>query len=118
MKRCTQYVVGAVKIPVYAKLTPNHINVELADYARAALQGGAKGVSYSNTISSLGRIFPNAMPFPQIGRKRLSLPSNGYSGTAIRPIILAGMCKIRAAFAKEELSILGIGGIESADTAL
>ncbi|CAL5992465.1 Sulfide_dehydrogenase [Hexamita inflata] len=118
LARCTKYVTDVVKIPVYPKLTPNHIQGDIDEYAKAAKNGGAVGVSYSNTISSLARIFPNGYPFPQIGSKRLSLPSNGYSGAAIRPIVLAGVCKIRAKFQKEELSILGIGGIESADTAL
>ena len=86
---------------MYPKLTPNHYYGELDVYAKAALQGGAVGVSYSNTISNLGRVFPNGYPYPQVGKNRFSLPSNGYSGTAIRPIVLAGVCKIRSEFQPE-----------------
>lgn len=64
LARCTKYVTDVVKIPVYPKLTPNHIQGDIDEYAKAAKNGGAVGVSYSNTISSLARIFPNGYPFP------------------------------------------------------
>lgn len=86
---------------MYAKLTPNHYQGELDVYAQAALRGGAAGVAYSNTISNLAKVFPNGYPYPQVGTKRISLPSNGYSGSAIRPIVLAGICKIRSALNPE-----------------
>lgn len=54
----------AVKIPVFPKLTPNHYYGELDEYAKASLEGGAAGVTYSNTISSVAKIFPNGLPYP------------------------------------------------------
>ena len=118
IERVTRYVVEACTIPVFVKLTPNTVAGHIDDHAEAARRGGAHGVSYSNTVSALAKIFPNGLPYPQVGRNRSNIPSMGYSGSAIRPIVLAGLAKISARFNKEQLSIMGIGGVEDANTAL
>ena len=42
------WVKGATKIPFWAKMTPNITHIE--DPSRAALRGGAQGISLINTL--------------------------------------------------------------------
>ncbi|KAL0240978.1 hypothetical protein GEMRC1_006214 [Eukaryota sp. GEM-RC1] len=120
VKRITQYVSAVVSIPVYTKLTPNV--GELDEFAYAAkmgiVEGKLGGVTFSNTFSGLASIMPNGLPWPQVGVSRKMLDSYGISGTTIRPLVLAGLVKIRGRLSKEELTVLGVGGVESAWTAL
>ncbi|KAL0215037.1 hypothetical protein P9112_007221 [Eukaryota sp. TZLM1-RC] len=118
--RITNWVSSAVDIPVYTKLTPN---VEpIADFAKAAragiVEGKRGGVTFSNTFSGLAGIMPNGLPYPQVGKSRTMLESYGISGTTIRPFVLAGLVSIRQALSPSQLSILGVGGVENAKSAL
>lgn len=125
VERTTRYVTEVVHIPVFPKLTPNTIQGNIEDYAMAAVRGGATGVSYSNTISVIPKIQLDGSGYPLIGAEgtfRMNIPSGGYSGTSIRPIVLNGVARIWRKYVEEGLEkdhyILGIGGIDSSDAAM
>ena len=114
IKRITKYVIEvAGGKPVYPKLTPNVTNI--VDLAKAAKEGGANGISTINTVSGIAKFYPDGTPLPQVGKKKLVL-SGGMSGDQIRPIALRAIAKIYQAL--PQFTILGIGGIWNADTAM
>ena len=51
MKNICSWVREAIKLPFFAKLTPNVTNIVVI--ARAAKEGGADGVTAINTVSGL-----------------------------------------------------------------
>jgi dihydropyrimidine dehydrogenase (NADP+)/dihydropyrimidine dehydrogenase (NAD+) subunit PreA len=109
------WVSAAAKKPVWAKMTPNITHIE--DPTRAALRGGAQGVSAINTIRSvMGVNLETLRPEPTV--EGYTTPG-GYSSKAVKPIALR-MCMeiatlIRAEFPGRTLS--GLGGIESGEDA-
>jgi dihydroorotate dehydrogenase subfamily 1 len=109
------WVAAAAKKPVWAKMTPNITHIE--DPTRAALRGGAQGVSAINTIRSvMGVNLETLRPEPTV--EGYTTPG-GYSSKAVKPIALR-MCMeiatlIRAEFPGRTLS--GLGGIESGEDA-
>jgi len=105
------WVAEATKKPVWAKMTPNITRIE--DPSRAALKGGATGISAINTIRSvIGVNLETLRPEPTV--EGFTTPG-GYSSVAIRPISLRMTMEIatmmRAEFPDRTLSSLG--GIES-----
>jgi dihydroorotate dehydrogenase subfamily 1 len=111
MEEVCRWVMGATKIPVWAKLTPNVTSI--AAGADAALRAGCDGVSAINTILSvMGVDLETLRPEPSV--EGYTVPG-GYSCTAVKPIALR-MVKdcaevIRAKYPDRSLS--AIGGIES-----
>jgi dihydroorotate dehydrogenase subfamily 1 len=109
------WVSSVAKKPVWAKMTPNITHIE--DPTRAALRGGAQGVSAINTIRSvMGVNLETLRPEPTV--EGYTTPG-GYSSKAVKPIALR-MCMeiatlIRAEFPDRTLS--GMGGIESGEDA-
>ena len=109
------WVASAAKKPVWAKMTPNITHIE--DPTRAALRGGAQGVSAINTIRSvMGVNLDTLRPEPTV--EGYTTPG-GYSCKAVKPIALR-MCMeianlIRSEFPGRTLS--GLGGIETGEDA-
>src|SRR5579872_214598 len=105
------WVMGAAKVPVWAKMTPNVTHIE--DPSRAALKAGATGISAINTIRSvIGINLDTLRPEPSV--EGFTTPG-GYSCKAILPIALR-MCMEVATLIRDEFperSLSGIGGIES-----
>lgn len=111
MNEVCGWVMGAAKLPVWAKLTPNVTSI--AGGAEAALSAGCQGVSAINTILSVtGVDLETLRPEPTV--EGYSTPG-GYSCMAVRPIALRMVKeiaeRIRDKFPGRSLS--GIGGIES-----
>lgn len=102
----TKEVKGAVRIPVFPKLTPNVKDiVALAD---AAHKGGADGVVAINTVRAMA-ISPEAkMPI-------LANKIGGLSGTAIRPI---GVRCVYEIWKDVPIPVIGVGGVSSGMDAL
>jgi dihydroorotate dehydrogenase subfamily 1 len=105
------WVMAAAKKPVWAKMTPNVTRI--TDPSRAALRGGAQGVSAINTIRSvMGVNLDTLRPEPTV--EGFTTPG-GYSCKAVRPIALRMVMEIatmiRSEFPGRTLS--AIGGIES-----
>uniref|UniRef100_H2YN47 Dihydropyrimidine dehydrogenase [NADP(+)] n=1 Tax=Ciona savignyi TaxID=51511 RepID=H2YN47_CIOSA len=108
-----KWVRAAVKIPFFAKLTPNVTNI--VSIATAAKEGGADGVTATNTVSGLMGLRGNSDAWPAIGKERKTT-YGGVSGNAIRPIALRAVSAIGRAL--PGFPVLATGGIDSADAGL
>ena len=105
-----KWVRAAVKIPFFAKMTPNITNI--VDIARAAKEGkrilsfqnlkslsikngigGADGVTATNTVSGLMGIRHDSTAWPNVGKEKKTT-YGGVSGNAIRPIALRAVTAI------------------------
>jgi dihydroorotate dehydrogenase subfamily 1 len=109
------WVVGASKIPVWAKMTPNITSIE--EPGRASLRGGCHGLAAINTILCvMGVDLETLRPQPTV--EGYSIPG-GYSCKAVQPIALRMVMELarmqRAEFPETTLS--GIGGVETGDDA-
>uniref|UniRef100_A0A8C4SYY1 Dihydropyrimidine dehydrogenase [NADP(+)] n=1 Tax=Erpetoichthys calabaricus TaxID=27687 RepID=A0A8C4SYY1_ERPCA len=113
VRNICRWVRQAVKIPFFAKLTPNVTNI--VDIAMAAHEGGADGVTATNTVSGLMGLKADGSPWPSIGvAKRTTY--GGVSGNAIRPIALRAVSAVASAL--PGFPILATGGIDSAETGM
>jgi dihydroorotate dehydrogenase len=107
VREVTGWVKEVAKIPVWAKMTPNVGSVTAP--ARAAVEGGADGLSLINTILSvIGVDLKTLRPMPTV--EGYAVPG-GYSGQAVRPIALRQVMEIARAFPQTPIS--GMGGIEN-----
>ncbi len=109
------WVKSATKKPFWAKMTPNVTHIE--DPSRAALKGGATGISAINTIRSvMGVNLDTLRPEPSV--EGYSTPG-GYSSKAIKPIALRMIMEIATLIRNEfpGRSLSGLGGIESGNDA-
>lgn len=109
------WVKSATKLPVWAKMTPNITHIE--EPGRAALRGGATGLSAINTIRSvMGVNLDTLRPEPCV--EGYTTPG-GYSCRAVKPIALRMVMElatmIRTEFPGRSLS--GLGGIETGEDA-
>ena len=109
VKQYCKAVTSATKIPFIAKMTPNCTNMEPA--AIAAIEGGAAGVSATNTYKSITSIdFENMSGMPVVdGKSSVS----GYSGAAIKPLSLRFVAQMLMHEKLKDVHISGIGGIET-----
>ncbi|HTL30969.1 MAG TPA: NAD-dependent dihydropyrimidine dehydrogenase subunit PreA [Tepidisphaeraceae bacterium] len=115
MEEVCGWVMGATKIPVWAKLTPNVTHIE--DGCAAALRAGCDGISAINTILCVTSVDLDTLrPEPTV--EGYTTPG-GYSCTAVRPIALRMVKEcaevIRDKFPDRTLS--AIGGIETGNDA-
>lgn len=110
VKNICSWVRDAVKIPFFAKLTPNV--TDILEIARAAKEGRADGVTATNTVSGLMGLRTDSSAWPSIGKKQLTT-YGGVSGNAIRPIALRAVTHIANKF--PGFPILATGGIDSAE---
>ncbi|PIK42286.1 putative dihydropyrimidine dehydrogenase [Apostichopus japonicus] len=78
-----RWVKAAVKIPVFAKMTPNITSI--VAIATAAKEGGADGVTATNTVSGLMGLKGNSQAWPAVGNAKRTT-YGGVSGNAIRPL--------------------------------
>lgn len=99
-------VVGAVRVPVIAKITPN--TSDPAGLAVAAERGGAAAVSAINTLRAMALDV-------RLRRPVLAHGLGGLSGRAIKPVGLACVYQI---FSRVRIPVVGVGGIATADDAL
>lgn len=103
---------SASKVPVWAKMTPNITDITVP--AKAAIRGGADGISAINTILSIiGINLKTLRPMPTV--EGYSEPG-GYSAQSVRPIALRQVMEIGRACPGTPIS--GMGGVESAEDAV
>jgi dihydroorotate dehydrogenase (NAD+) catalytic subunit len=91
------------KRPLWAKLSPNVADIKVI--ARAAESAGADALTIANTYPAMSVDFKTR-------RSRLGRQSGGLSGPAIKPITLR---LVHQASEAVKVSIIGLGGIESAE---
>ena len=101
---------STVKIPFFAKLTPNV--TDILDIAKAARDGKADGVTATNTVSGLMGLRTDTTAWPNVGSEQRTT-YGGVSGNAIRPIALRAVTHI--AKNMPGFPILATGGIDSAE---
>ena len=109
------WVAAATRKPVWAKMTPKVTRIE--EPSRAALQGGASGISLINTIRCvMGVNLDTLKPEPSV--EGYTTPC-GFSSKAVRPIALRMVMEaanlVRTEFHGRTIS--GIGGIETGEDA-
>lgn len=105
------WVKSAATKPFWAKMTPNITHIE--EPGRAALRGGATGLSAINTIRSvMGVNLDTLRPDPCV--EGYTTPG-GYSCRAVKPIALRMVMELATMIQKEfpGRSLSGLGGIES-----
>ncbi|XP_066297825.1 dihydropyrimidine dehydrogenase [NADP(+)]-like [Branchiostoma lanceolatum] len=113
VRNICRWVRSAIKIPFFAKMTPNITDVTVI--AQAAKEGMADGVTATNTVSGLMGLKSNARAWPAVG-KEMRTTYGGVSGNAIRPIALRAVSAIARAL--PGFPILATGGIDSAEAGL
>jgi len=97
--RIVSAVKDAVKIPVYAKLTPNtHI---LTDIGKAVQDAGGDAVVAVNTLKAMAIS-------PEFARPVLSNRFGGLSGPALKPV---GVRAIYDLYSVLDIPLIGVGGI-------
>jgi dihydroorotate dehydrogenase subfamily 1 len=109
------WVASATKKPVWAKMTPNITHIE--EPGRAALRGGATGLSAINTIRSVTSVNLDTLrPDPCV--EGYTTPG-GYSSKAVKPIALRMVMELATMIRKEfpDRSLSGLGGVESGNDA-
>jgi dihydroorotate dehydrogenase subfamily 1 len=112
VEEVTRWVKDVATLPVWAKMTPNITDITVP--ARAAVRGGADGISAINTILGIiGIDLETLRPMPTV--EGYSEPG-GISGQGIRPIALRLV--MECARACPEASISGMGGVDTAEDAL
>ncbi len=94
-------VKSSVKIPVWAKLTPNIADV--SEIGIAAEEGGADAVVAINTVRAMAIDI-------KIKKPVLSNRYGGMSGKAIKPVGIAAVYKL---YESVKIPVIGVGGIES-----
>ncbi len=97
---------GSTDKPLIVKLSPNVGRI--ADFARAAEDAGANGISLINTVIGMSID-------PRTRRPRLANGTGGLSGPAIRPIAVRMVWEAARAV---RIPVLGMGGIMTVDDAL
>jgi dihydroorotate dehydrogenase (NAD+) catalytic subunit len=106
-ERVVRLCKAATQRPVFAKLTPNV--TDIVAVARAAVEGGADGLSAVNTLKGMAVDWRRRAPV-------LGAVTGGLSGPAIKPVALRLVWEIASALPK--VPLLGIGGISTVDDAL
>lgn len=114
VREITSWVVSATKKPVFIKITPNWAYAD--ELAIAAQEGGAAGVTLTNTMPSLMDPNPEGNPWPRVGQNQ-KVAFGGACGSVLRPFALK-KCAETAANPRFKGDIFGSGGIVSADHAL
>ena len=106
LNNITKEIKKKAKQPVIMKLSPNV--TDIAEMARAAVDGGADALSLINTITGM-KIDINRRTFAVANR------TGGLSGPAVKPVAVRMVYQVANAVS---VPIIGMGGISSAEDAL
>jgi dihydroorotate dehydrogenase (NAD+) catalytic subunit len=98
---------AATSRPVFAKLTPNV--TDIVGIAKAAMAGGADGISAINTLKGMAIDWRKRAPC-------IGATTGGLSGPAVKPVALRMVWEIASAL--PGVPIIGIGGISNVDDLL
>jgi dihydroorotate dehydrogenase (NAD+) catalytic subunit len=92
-------VKGAVKVPVFVKLSPNV--TDIVEIGKAAAKAGADALTATNTVRAIAIDVETKMPI-------LSNTGGGLSGPAVKPIAVRCVYDLYEAV---EVPIVGCGGV-------
>ena len=106
LNNITKMIKAKAKQPVIMKLSPNV--TDIAEMARAAVDGGADAVSLINTLTGM-KIDINRRAF------LLANKTGGMSGPAIHPIAVRMVYQVAQAV---DVPILAMGGVTNAEDAI
>lgn len=106
LNNITKMIKAKAKQPVIMKLSPNV--TDIAEMARAAVDGGADGLSLINTLTGM-KIDINRRAF------LLANKTGGMSGPAIHPIAVRMVYQVAQAV---DVPILAMGGVTNAEDAI
>jgi len=107
IQMATEWAKDAASVPVIVKLTPNITHI--VPPAKAAMDGGADGVSLINTLNSIMRVdYDTLTMYPTTDGMGTH---GGYCGEAVKPIALNMVAEIARTQATSQLPISGIGGV-------
>jgi dihydroorotate dehydrogenase (NAD+) catalytic subunit len=95
------------RLPRWAKLSPNV--PDITAIAGAALEGGAEGLTLTNTLLGLALDI-------ETGRPVLGAGGGGLSGAVLHPVAVRAVWECRAAF--PAAAIIGAGGVRSGEDAV
>ncbi len=110
----TEWVKEVSSVPVLVKLTPNVSDIRYV--ARAAVRGGADGLSLINTINSIiGVDLEEMQVLPGVDRRS---SHGGYCGPAVKPIALHLLTQVTTDAETVAAPVSGIGGITTWKDAL
>lgn len=93
-------VTAAVRVPRWAKLSPN--TDRIVEVAEAAVEGGAEALTLANTV--LGMAIDVETRRPVLGAGR-----GGLSGAAIRPVAVRAVYDVHHAL--PTVPLIGVGGV-------
>lgn len=99
VKDCVGAVKEAVKLPVFAKLTPH--TPRIVDLGAAAMEAKADALVAVNTIRAVSIDIKTGTPV--LGNK-----IGGYSGPALKPIGVRAVYELRSEL---DIPVIGVGGI-------
>lgn len=99
VERIVREVRAVTDLPLLAKLSPNVDDIVVI--GRAAMEGGAHGLTLINTLLGLSLCWRSRKP-------RLSTVFGGLSGPAIKPVALR---MVHEAWRDLKVPIVGVGGI-------
>lgn len=111
LRQLTQAVRGVMRRGrLIVKLSPNV--TDIAEMARAAIEGGAQALSLINTYVGLSIDATTRRP-------HLANVTGGLSGPAIKPLALYNVHRVyRDVIKQQPIPIIGLGGIETATDAV
>ncbi len=92
-------VKSAVKVPVFAKLSPNVRDIGLI--AKAVAEAGGDGITAIGTVRAMSIA-------PEVARSVLGERNGGLSGPAIKPL---GVRSVYEIYRQVEIPIVGVGGV-------
>ena len=102
-RQCMRLVRDEIGLPLFAKLSPNV--ADIAEIALACKEGGADGLTLSNTALGLALDW-------KTGRAKLGAGHGGFSGPALKP---QAIYLVYTAFQRTGMPILAAGGVETAE---
>ena len=103
VERIVRSIRRRTRLPLFAKLSPNVGDVVAV--ARAAMEGGADGVTLVNTLLGMAVDW-------RARRPRLATAFGGLSGPALKPVALRMVHEVWRAL---KIPVIGVGGIASAE---
>lgn len=109
VRNICRWVKEVARVPFFAKMTPNI--TDIAVIAKAAIEGGASGVTAINTVSSLMGLKTTGDPWPHVGADKRTT-YGGMSGNSIHPMALKAVSSIRNRV--PNCPVLATGGADSA----